>query len=849
MSLLPIYDIEARLLAALRSVGQAVVTAPTGSGKSTQVPRMLLELVPAETRILVLQPRRLAARMLAERVAEELGEKLGARVGYQTRFERCHGAKTRILFITEGILPRMLQSDPALRRVGAIIFDEFHERSLHVDLGLALARECRQRFRPDLLLLVMSATIDAKPLQAYLDDCPHLHAEGRLFPVAIEYLPARMQQESLYGAVSKTLAGILRQGDAGDVLIFMPGAHEIAQTLIACRRYCNQASTLLLSLYGGLSPEEQRRVMQPSKQRKVIIATNIAETSLTIPGVRFVIDGGLVRSQRHDALRGVNMLETRPIARDSAEQRAGRAGREAAGRCWRMWTELEHNAKPARSMPEIQRLELAETLMLLNSSGYHDATSFPWFEPPPERSLQGSQRLLEQLGILRKDGGGLSEVGRQLLVFPAHPRLSLLMWLGAQAGCFQQCALAAAIVGGRPLTGGRSGGSRQRREESRQRQRSEALPQSDFFTLFSLLEAAKDLHFCVAGCLEMGIHGIAASEIWREAEDYVHQARRAGWVLRDNADWEIPFLQCLLRAFPDCVAKRRDKGTLLCRLADGRHAELKRDSVVRDEPLLIYAELREGMASSSQQSSRLSLGLASACREAWLWDFFPDEWEDRDELSWDEKLQQVVQRRTLSCLGLVMDESIRQQPEDPAAAEIIAQRLDEGKLVLPGWNDEVSNWIDRVRWLAELFPEQSLPSYDEQDRQAIHRCLCQGEVSFRAVKAKNCLEAVRQQLSAQQRRFVETMAPAQIILPKGRRMRIEYRPGLPAKGRARIQDLYDLKSGALNIAGGRAKMLLDILAPNMRTVQITDDLPRFWEQHYPRLRTQLSRRYPKHEWR
>ena len=222
---------------------------------------------------------------------------------------------------------------------------------------------------------------------------------------------------------------------------------------------------------------------------------------------------------------------------------------------------------------------------------------------------------------------------------------------------------------------------------------------------------------------------------------------------------------------------------------------------------------------------------------------------DSDDISWDEKLQQVVSRRTLSCLGLLMEESIRQQPDVTVAAEVIAQRLDEGKLALPGWDDDVEAWIARVRWLAEIFPERQLPTYSEQDHQAIHRRLCAGEYSFRAVKAKSCLEAARQQLSPQDRQFVDQMAPAQIMLPKGRRMRIEYRPGLPAKGRARIQDLYDLKSEALSIAGGRAKLLLDILAPNMRTVQITDDLPRFWEVHYPRLRSELSRRYPKHEWR
>ncbi len=850
-AMLPIYAIKDEFIAQLREVGRIVVTAPTGSGKSTQIPRFIEEglSLPEGQRILVLQPRRLAARMLAERVAAECGGEPGELVGFQTRYERAVSGQTKILFITEGILTRLLISDPSLKGVGAIVFDEFHERSLNIDLGLAMAWHCVQTRRPDLRLIVMSATLAAAPLQAYLGDCPHVHAEGRSYPVSIMYSPLPANQGAPITA-AQALRRLLQAGVPGDVLIFMPGGYEIRATAEECRRLPMASELSIHLLYGDLPPSEQRQVMAPSDRRKVIIATNIAETSLTIPGVRHVIDSGLARIARHDSGRGVNLLETRPIARDSADQRTGRAGREAAGTCIRLWSEIVHSAKPSQSVPEIQRLDLAEAVLAVMAYGFSDPGSFPWLEAPPERALSAARQLLGQLGLVDASGN-LTALGEDLRHAPAHPRLALLLWLGVQEGCIEEASLAAAILSERPVRVSssatpRSQGTR-RRQEAKRRARQASLPESDFLETFHLLRVAQEVRFEQQQCVGLGLNAGAARDVMRAAQDFLSESRRLWGDSGSSQDSELSFLQCLLRVFPDRLARRRDQGTLVCELSGRRLAELSRESVVRGEALFLACEARE-TGQASQPGTKTILSLASGVREQWLWDFFPDAWEETDIAVWDDSQQQVVRRQSLSCLGIVLEEKLRQDPDPEAAAEILACLLDDGKLALPGWDDDVERWIARVRWLAEMFPEQGLPSYDESDRAKVHRLLCAGETSYRAVKNKECLAAVRQLLPRSQVQFVEAMAPAQVMLPNGRRMRLEYTPGQAPKGRSRIQDFYDMVETP-RVAGGAVPVLLDILAPNYRTVQITDDLKRFWDVHYPRIKPELARRYPRHVWR
>ena len=848
---LPIFEIKQAFLDAISTKGQAVISAPTGSGKSTQIPKFLLEIIPENQRILVLQPRRLATRMLAERIAAEMDVKIGTTVGYQTRYERVASQETRILFITEGILTRMLINNRNLPGVAAIVFDEFHERSLHTDLGLAMASHVRKNIRPDLKLVVMSATLDASPICDYLGDCPHLHAEGRLFPIDIAYLIPPFPT-SVYAGVSNAIRLILRLQKDGDILIFMPGAYEIRKTIEECQKLSWSEPLDFLPLYGDLPPDAQHAVMEPATHRKVIVATNIAETSLTIPGVRHVIDSGLVRTARYEPARGIDLLETKAIARDAADQRAGRAGREAPGTCQRLWSNQEQNAKPPKSIPEIQRLDLAETALAVASYGFDNPFDFPWFDPPPEKMLREAVSLLEKLTLLKPNNGGITELGRQLQAVPAHPRLALLLKLGAASGCLKLAATAAAIIAERPLVTNSSTDNeirKQRRQDAKQKKRHEDLPQSDFLNLAELLDIARNAHFSPDVCQSLGLHPAAVRDVARAADDLIRNAQRLHWDddAPNDANPELAFLKCLLRTFPDRIAKRRDNGSLLCDIPYNRRAELDKNSVVRDEPLFIAAEIREASA-SGVQTSKLVLSLASGIREDWLWEDFPDAWQDVNEIAWDERQQRVVNRSAVTCLGLVMEETVRNDPPPEQAADILAQRIAEGKLPLPNWDENVEKWISRVRWTAQAFPDHPLPQYNDDDYLKILRILCYGETTYRAVKAKDCLDAARHLLPPNDIQFVESMAPAQIILPKGRRMKIDYVPGQPPKGRARIQDIYDM-TATVRVAGGRIPILMDILAPNNRTVQITQDMESFWAVQYPKIKPALSRRYPKHEWR
>ena len=809
---------------------RVVVTAPTGSGKSTRVPRFLWECPEVHGKILVLEPRRLAARVLAEHVASEWGEACGESVGYRTRFEHCGTAATRVWFLTEGILIRMLANSPDVPGIGAVVFDEFHERSLISDMGLGLVRLLQDK-RPDLKLVVMSATLDAAAVCRYLDDAPHLHAGGRLHPVQVTYAPKPVSRP-VWEEATAAARNLTRREVDGDILMFMPGIREIRHCVSLCRQQLHGLD--VLPLYGDLPPEQQHRVMTPGSRRRLIIATNLAETSLTIPGIRHVIDSGLVRLNRYDPVHGINKLETFPICRDSAEQRAGRAGREAPGTCHRLWTKAEHQRKEARTPAEIHRADLSEAVLSLLTLYPREPATFPWFESPAATAVERALDLLRELGFVETDGFGLTARGRMAARIPVHPRLAQLLLLARDEKVLSAAFLAAAVLSERPLL---LPGKR--------------FPEvgpvaSDLWAAVELVRRCHQAGFAPEVCRRHGVHVGAARQIWRTGEHLQRTCRVLGWHPETGAEHVENFARCVLRAFPDRLAKRRDAGTLICEMRDGRTVSLARESGCKQATLMVAGELRH--VAGPGRSGKALLSLATEIEEEWLLEFFPEDWREEDILVWDERKRRVLRRCRLWCLGVLIEERLRQDVDPEQAAALLASRIAAEGLPLKGWSKEVDAWIARVRWVARMFPERNLPTFDETEKAVLLREACAGRTQYKQVKDLPFLDIVKQALGRTDIQFVEQMAPAVIKLPSGRRLKLDYATGEVPRGKATIQDLYDVKETPA-VAGGRVRVLLDILAPNRRTVQVTDDLAGFWRDVYPGIKKQYAARYTRHEWR
>src|SRR4051812_11954481 len=544
---LPIFELENSIVENLRAHSRLIIQAPTGSGKSTQVPQILLDRgLLGDGQVVVLQPRRLATRLLASRVASERKGRLGDEVGYQIRFENVTSPRTRIRFVTEGILLRQLIQNPDLRGISAILFDEFHERHLYGDITLARALSLQATSRPDLKLAVMSATLDTGLLEQYLAPCSILASAGRAFPVEIEYLPKPVGGDDypvwdLAADELKRLAG----NTEGDVLIFMPGKYEIGRTISAIRASRVSDRFVVLPLHGELPPAEQDAALARYEKRRAIVATNVAETSLTIDGVRVVIDTGLARIARFDPRRGINTLLVEKISRASADQRAGRAGRTAPGRCLRLWTEREHIDRAAQELPEVKRLDLAEVVLTLKASGVDDVAGFRWLEPPDPQALTRAEQLLVDLGAV--SSGGITDLGRRMLAFPVHPRYARMLLAADEHRCVPPIALIAALTQGRPLLRRLDG--KQARED-----RDDILggeTESDFFVLIRAFRFAENCRFDGQRCARLGINAGAAREAAQLCEQFLAIARDEGLNIQGGETKPGAIPRCILAGFPD----------------------------------------------------------------------------------------------------------------------------------------------------------------------------------------------------------------------------------------------------------------------------------------------------------
>jgi ATP-dependent helicase HrpB len=774
---LPIDPLIPEITAHLRAHTTLVLEAPPGAGKTTRVPPALLKVTEGE--ILVLEPRRLAARLAARYVASSLGEAVGETVGYQVRFEEVAGPRTRLRFLTEGVLTRRLLSDPRLDRVAAVVLDEFHERHLEGDLALALLRRLQRTARPDLRLVVMSATLDAGPVAAYLSGARVLRSEGRQYPLEIQYTPhsAAPLEQQIAAAVEAL------PDPTGHVLVFLPGAAEIRRAQTACASAAQRRGWPVLPLHGDQSPEEQDRAVGPSERRKIILSTNVAESSITIEGIGAVVDSGLARVAGHSPWSGLPTLNVGRISQASANQRAGRAGRTGPGRAVRLYPLDDFVRRPAHDVPEIARADLAPVVLLLRAMG---AAELEWLDTPPPAALAHAEELLAELAPT-------PALVREMSRYPLHPRLSRLIVEARRRGVAEDgCTVAALLSAGERLPA-----------------RADHATRSD---LLVLLESQ-----------------------WEpRTAQVVRQIRRMVNPPRQQRRDEDALLLSVLAAFPDRVARRRQGADV--QLAAGTPAQLAPSSTVTQSEFLVAVE-----AEDRRDQKTPLVRIASAIEPEWLIDLFPERVRETSEVQWNRAGGRVEAVSALMFDRIAIQES-RGTPDPDAAAGLLAQKgLDAGL----AQSEELDAFLARVRFAAQ---HGSIP---ELSAETALRALATGLKSLSelesAAREGGLVRALESQLPPQARRLLEEIAPDRIRLPGGRQVRVHYEPNQPPWVASRLQDFFGMRQTP-SVARGAVPVVVRLLAPNNRPVQMTTDLAGFWERLYPQLRKELGRRYPKHRW-
>ena len=876
-SSLPIDPLLAEIAATLEDSPSLVIEAPPGAGKTTRVPPALLAGRLGQGEIIVLQPRRLPTRLAALRVAQEMGEDVGRSVGYSVRFEDVGSAHTRIRFMTEGILLRRLLVDPTLKGISAVILDEFHERHLATDLALALLARLRRQSRPDLRLVVMSATLESDPVCEFLDACPAIRSEGRTFPVGIEYLDAP-DDRPLAERVASAVRRIHQGGCQGDMLVFLPGASEIRRTWQALEPFAQAKNVLVLPLHGDLSSAEQQRAVAPAVRPKVILSTNVAETSVTIPGVVAVIDSGLARMASHSPWSGLSRLTVAKISQASAQQRAGRAGRTAPGQAFRLYPRHDFESRRLFEIPEIRRLDLSEALLTLAALGVGDASRFEWFETPDATALAAGSALLQKLSAL-DDKGGLTDIGRRMLRFPAHPRLARLLVEGEGRGVGEDAAALAALLS----EGDISDEARVRFGDAKNRR----VPAecADLLERLDRFAQARNARFDRSRMRGLGVDARAAESAEKARRQFASALRRGsskeppqGSFLESRecsralpdvtqrGSSKEPFqgsfietarpsdadavdaalAMATLTAFPDRVMRRRSPGADQAVLATGGAAEV---GPLPPGDLLVALDAEERAAPVGQGAGRIVVvRLAVAVEPDWLLDLVPAGLSESQSTAWNPITERVEVLRRLCYGAVVLDETRRAAEVSLEACRILAEAVLAGSSgeggILNGSNTRIQVKLELLR---EAFPEREIPPLAGEQIRDLLVAACQGLVSMAEFRAVPDEERLRRALPPAVAVLLREETPDHIRLPAGRQVMVNYERGKPPWVESRLQDFFGMNVGPA-ICRGRVPLTLHLLAPNHRAVQVTSDLAGFWQKHYPAIRRELCRRYPRHAW-
>ncbi|MFA6229147.1 MAG: ATP-dependent helicase HrpB [Rhodanobacter sp.] len=814
----PITPLLAQVSDSLAEHSRLVLEAPPGAGKTTQVPLALLD-APwlAGQKIVMLEPRRIAARAAAQFMAQQLGEEVGQTVGYRIRFESRISAATRIEVVTEGILTRLIQDDPELTGVGAIIFDEFHERHLAGDLGAVLALDVQATLRPELRLLLMSATLDGERIAAWLD-APRLSSPGRSFPVRIEHPPARSQE-----SVEHHLARVARQALAesdGDLLAFLPGRREIARVQAVLEQTLDRDDVEVLALHGELSLAEQQAALAPASPglRRIVLATNVAESSITLPGIRAVIDAGLAREPRFDPNTGFSRLETVNISQASADQRAGRAGRVAPGTAYRLWPQ-SRRLESARTA-EISQAELSSLALELAAWGVScsNASSLHWLDPPPPGALAQAADLLGRLGALAGDGR-ITALGRQMLSLGASPRL-------AAAALRAPVRLRALIADLLALM------------EARSPLRGLQSRNDDFRVRVAALHAWRDRR----GTAPRG-------EVDTGALVVIEQASR-GWRRRLDVQTAASGMpdshsvgDLLLHAFPDRVARRDEANPLRYTLANGRGARLHENTALLGEPWLVVLDLRH--------EARDSLVLSAAPLDPRVLEReHPEQFVRERTLGWNEERGAVeaFEQQRFGAIVLARH-SVPVRPQDALPALLAAVRS-RGIEALP-WSESARRLRTRMQALRAWMPELGLPDVsDAALLDSLDHWLApwlDGKHRLDALAGETLSQALASLFDHEQQRLLDAHVPESLTVPSGQQRRIEYMPGEPPVLAVKLQELFGLAETP-RVGSGRMPVTLHLLSPAGRPIQVTQDLKGFWERTYPEVKKELKGRYPRHPW-
>ena len=819
MTFLPIDAVLDDLKSALSRGSDAVVQAPPGAGKTTRAPLALLnEPWLKGLKIIVLEPRRLAARAAAMRMADLLGEPVGRTVGYRVRMDTRVGPTTRIEVVTEGVLTRMLQGDPGLSGVGLVIFDEFHERHLESDLGLALCLDLQGVLNPDLRLLVMSATLETAPVAGLLGGAPVIACEGRQYGVETRYVGSR-RQVSLESAVVDAVLGAART-EPGSILVFLPGAPEIRRVLALLQSSTLGSEWLLAPLFGNLSKEDQDQAIAPAPagRRKIVLATNIAETSLTIEGIRVVVDSGFMRAPRFDVRSGMSRLTTLAVSRASADQRRGRAGRTEPGVCYRLWTEQVHTTLAERDSPEILQTDLASLVLELALWGVEDPYRLKWLDPPPAAAFQQACRLLKDLGAL-DERRHATEHGRRMAELPLPARLAHMV-LQAQRHRLGPVACDLAAV----------------------------LSERDFVR-FPAGQYDADLRLrleimggaAVGKPVETGRFTIDRSACRRclRLADTLRQ--RLGITKPD------PSLQHIGRimawAYPDRVGQRRPGGSGRFRLTNGRGAFFASPDALAAADYIVAADL-----DGERREARIFL--AAGCDLPTILEDFSGSLQSVETIAWDRQKKAVEAERRITLGALTLkSEPIAAADSLQTSTALVHGIREAGMGCLP-WTPELRRWQQRVLFLQRMFPEEAWPDVSDPALLAsLEKWLgphLSGITRLSGLKNVDLGKAVNTVLSWPQRRRLEELAPTHLEVPSGSRIRLDYSLGIPVLA-VRVQEMFGCAETP-TVAGGRQPVRVRLLSPAGRPVQVTQDLAGFWAGSYRDVQKEMRGRYPKHHW-